>query len=317
MRHWINVVLEECADKDGIPEDVWKSLSRASKIISDAEDYHFRTPRAEVLYDKIQAAGKIQDISHELYEVAINFGFQHGTLFLVQSGEKGGFWSHRVCTSLPEAWLRHYQEKNYQYVDPAILSSITSIQPVFVGRAPNEPPLVTQFWDDAEKYSVGTTVYCGSHKTENGAIVGFSFLSRNSAHACRKKIRLDESDIFFLTEALAEIFEQLSATGSGDKETLSEQELFFLRSALFGKPIHEPINVNGCKVHPKSIQASISRKLGVDTILQAVTIAALRGWLDEVPYSNGEVHTIFENLPSIKDLELRKSNGLKVVDGGA
>lgn len=316
MRHWIDVVLDECVSKDGIPDDVWKSLSRASKIISEADDYHFRTARAEILFDEAQVVGKIHDISHQIYDMAVHFGFQHGTLFFIQAGERGGIWSHRVCTSLPETWLRHYKENNYQYVDPTILHSITSEQPKFLSPVDSDPPLVKKFWDDAKRFAIGTTVYCGSHRTRSGAAVGFSFLSRNSVHACRKKIRLDESDIFYITQALAEVFEELSARGNGNVETLSEQELQFLRLALLGKPMSEPVNYGGFKVCPKSVQAAISRKLGVDTILQAVATAASRGWLDDASYSSGDVHTIFENLPNIKDLRLRKNVTLKSVDGG-
>lgn len=310
MRHWINVVLEECVDKDGIPDNVWKSLSRASKIISDSDDYSFRTSEAEALFDETQVAGSIQDLSHLVYQIALHFGFHHGTLFLIRAGAKGGLWSHRVCTSLPETWLRHYKENNYQYIDPAILHSITSGEPEFVNCNADDAPLVKTFWDDAKRHAIGTTVYCGSHKTRNGAVVGFSFLSKNSVLACKKKIRLDESDIFFITQSLAEIFEELSATGSGNVEALSEQELIFLRSALLGRPVNEPMDYGGFRVCPKSVQAAIRRKLGVDTILQAIAIAASRGWLDETPYTNGEVHTIFENLPKIEDFKLHE-NGVE------
>lgn len=293
-------------DKDGVPDEAWKSLSRASRIISESRDYHFRTEKAESLFDQIQVSGRIQDLSHLIFDMATHYGFKHGTLFLLQSGSTGGIWSHRVCTSLPERWLQHYKESEYQYIDPTIFSSLTSRQPVFVGRACNDSPRVTQFWNDVDRYKIGSTVYCGSHKTRSGATVGFSFVSENSERACTKKIRFDESDIFKLTGSLAAVFEELSAKGNGNLEELSQQELLFLRSVLLGKSTDDPINYGGFKVCPMSVQAAISRKLGVDTILQAVAVAASRGWLDEVSYSSGEVHTIFENLPNIEDLKLRR-----------
>lgn len=315
VQHWINAILEECVNKDGISDEIWKSISRASRIISESEEYHFRTERAEALFDETQTIGKIQDLSHQLFDAAMHFSFQHGTLFLIRAGSNGGIWTHRVCTSLPETWLRHYKENNYQYVDPAILHSISLGHPTLISRNSDDPPLVAKFWDDAERYSIGTTVYCGSHTMRSGAVIGFSFLSRNNEHACKKRIRLDESDIFHISQALAEMFEALSATGNGNVESLSEQELLFLRSALLGRSMNDPIDYGGFKVGPKSVQATISRKLGVDTILQAVAIAASRGWLDEASYSSGEVHTIFANLPNIEDLRLRKDGDLKVIDG--
>jgi hypothetical protein len=265
--------------------------------LEESEQYFFRTNEADSLLDEIQISGEPWELSNIIHDIATRYGFKYGSIFLLRPGRSRILWEHRVCTSLPEHWLRRYKDKEYQFIDPVILRSFSQNTPNFAFPEANDSPVVSDFWRDAVRHGIGSTVYFGKHELDSGAAVGFSFTSENSSVACRKRINLDESDIFQLTGAMAEVFEEVSALGNQKVNSLSKEELNFLKSILSGRPVNSPINYSGFKVCPKGVQASILRKLGVRNIFQAISTATAQGWFNDIPYLEDEVHTIFENVP--------------------
>ena len=302
MRHWVYELLERTVAKEQLPQALWDSLMRLAKVVEESSDYFFRTSKAEKIYGDLQDCADLGDLARCVFDIATSFGFKYGTIFLLSSGSRNTVWTHRVCTSLPETWLRHYKEKGYQFIDPVILTAVNSETPTLVTRSAGESPMIKSFWDDAEVFGIGSVCIVFQIKLRSGAILGFSLTSQGYSKNTIEKLALDMSDLSVLANEAAATFENLSALGAQTESALSLDELTFLRLLIANGDAAKAGDFRAFFSSNAALQASIARKLGVKSVFQAIAVAVGRGMFDDLPFEEGEVNSLFANLPGLQAL---------------
>lgn len=302
MRHWVHELLEQTVTKEQLPQPLWDSLMRLARIVEEGPDYIFRTSKAEKICDDIQDCPDIGGLARCMFDIATSFGFQHGTIFLLSSGKRNTVWTHRVCTSLPEKWLRHYQERKYQFIDPVIVRAMTSKAPSLVSRSANDSPMVKQFWDEAEMFGIGSVCLALRVELKSGAVLGLSLTSQGYSKNTIEKLALDMSDLDTLAREAAATFENFSALGAQNKYELTLDELSFLRLLLVNGDAAKAGEFRAFFSSNSALQTSIARKLGVKNVFQAIAVAVGRGMFDDLPFEESEVNSLFANLPGLQAL---------------
>ena len=302
MRHWVHELLEQTVTKKQLSQDIWGSLMRLAKFVEESPDYFFRTSKAEKICEDLQDCRDLGDLAKCIFDIATAFGFQHGTILLLSSGIRNTVWVHRVCTSLPEKWLRHYKERRYQFIDPVIVKAINSEAPSIVTRSANDSPMVRKFWDDAETFGIGSVCMVFRVELRSGAILGLSLTSQGHSKNAVQKLALDMSDLSVLAHEAAVIFESISALGAHKECDLTLDELSFLRLLLVNGDAVKVGDFREFFSSNAALQASIARKLGVKNVFQAIAVAIGRGMFDDLPFEESEVNSLFANLPGLQTL---------------
>lgn len=302
MRHWVHELLEQTVTKNQLPQAIWSSLMRLAKFVEESPDYFFRTSKAEKICEDLQDCKDLGDLAKCIFDIATSFGFQHGAIFLLSSGKRNTVWVHRVCTSLPEKWLRHYKERRYQFIDPVIVKAMNSEAPSIVTRSASDSPMVRKFWDDAETFGIGSVCMVFRVELRSGAVLGLSLTSQGHSKNAVQKLALDMSDLSVLAHEAAVIFENLSALGAQKECDLTLDELSFLRLLLANGDAVKAGDFRAFFSSNAALQTSIARKLGVKNVFQAIAVAIGRGMFDDLPFEESEVNSLFSNLPGLQAL---------------
>lgn len=302
MRHWVHELLEQTVTKKQLPQGIWSSLIRLAKFVEESPDYFFRTSKAEKICENLQDCADLGDLAKCVFDIATSFGFQHGAIFLLSSGKRNTVWVHRVCTSLPEKWLRHYKERRYQFIDPVIVKAMNSEAPSIVARSAKDSPMVKEFWDDAETFGIGSVCMVFRVELRSGAALGLSLTSQGHSKNLVQNLALDMSDLNVLAHEAAAVFENLSALGAKKECDLTLDELSFLRLLLVNGDAVKAGGFRGLFSSNAALQTSIARKLGVQNVFQAIAVAIGRGMFDDLPFEDDEVSSLFANLPGLQAL---------------
>ena len=296
MRHWVRELIEMATANQNLSDEMQKGLRRMCEYIESADVYFFRREEAEKISDDLHDCDSLVDLARSLFDIATMIGFQNATLFLVKNGRKSVTWRKRVCTTLPETWLRRYKEMKYQFVDPVVLAAYSGSPAGFVRRSKGDAPVVESFWADAEKHGIGASCWRTNIQLSSGAIVGISLTDNSGRKNAEQRLFLDMSDLMVLAEQAAHTFEEIECFGAEPKDLLTEDELRFLRVVLTADDPKEAMKLPFLFGSKSSIQASIARKLGVRNLLQAVVIASGNGWLDDLPFEEDEVELALTTL---------------------
>lgn len=296
MRHWVHELLEQTVIKEKLPQTMRDALIRVTKLVESSPDYLFRTNKAEEIYEEIHECADLGGLAKSIFDIAALFHFQHGSIFLISPGRINTIWMSRVCTSLPERWLRKYKERAYQFIDPAAIKATNSNSPSLVTRCASNSPMAKAFWNDAEAFGVGSACVVFRIQLESGAVLGFSLTSQRYSKRIIEDLALDMSDLNVLTNEVAARFEKLSAAYSQPERALTMDDLAFLRLLLVNVDATKAQKFRAFLSSSAAMQTSIATKLGADNILQAFAIAINCGMLDDLPLGESEINSLFASL---------------------
>jgi hypothetical protein len=296
MDHWVRVLLQDgLLDRSGTPEYVRTGLERAARIIESMEPYQFRTDSFDEIADTLSECTELSDLSKLMWNAATSAGFENFIIFVLKNGANGALPS-RVCTSCNSEWVTRYHAQRYQFVDPVMAAASRADGIYEFADLESSSPVIADFWADAEAHRIGRNGVCFARTRPDGARIGVSFITaKNEAHA-RRLVRLNCSDLAMIADLAVDAFCYASYGLAGEAEALSAEELRFLYLLATRKDPKEAFEVMPLYGSNKSLQASIRRKLGVETVFQAVSRAAARGYFDEVPYEASEVTRPFPSL---------------------
>ena len=298
MDHWVRVLLHDGLNGERA-DHVNAGLERAAQIVEASEPYRFRTQALEEVADALSECTELPDLSKLMWTAATEAGFENFIIFMLKNGANKVLQS-RVCTSCNSDWVERYQSQAYQFIDPVMAAASLRDGIFEFADLDDSAPAIADFWADADAHRIGRNGLCIAQTRPDGARIGVSFLTTKPEAEARALVRLNGSDLLTVANLAVDAFCFASYGLSGDVEMLSTSELRFLYLLATGKDPQEAFEVLPEDGTNKSLQASIRRKLGVDTVFQAVSQAAARGYFDEVPYEASEVTQPFPNVVALE-----------------
>lgn len=289
MDHWVRVLLQDVLfDRNGTPDYIYHGLERAVRIIEALEPYQFRTDILDEVADALSECTELSELSALMWKATVSAGFENYIIFVLKIGSKGALQS-RVCTSCNSDWLVRYESQCYQHVDPVMAKALREDGVFEFADLEGYSPVVDDFWADARAHRIGHNGLCIVRTRADGTRIGVSFLTGKTEVQTRSLVRLNGTDLVMIADLAMDAFCEISCGIVGDPEALSPAEARFLYLLATRKNPQDAFEVLPQFGSNKSLQASICRKLGVETAFQAVSVATARGLLDDVPYESSEV----------------------------
>jgi len=304
MKHWFKVALEDAlSDCCQLDDSTMRALTRAARIIEDKDPHCFRTDDLEMAADELSQCVDLNSLSDIMWRATTSAGFQNFILFVLHSGSYG-FFESRVCTSCKDNWINNYYKKGYQAIDPVINYAHRGDGIFEFSTLHNLSPVVEGFWKDSELYGVGRQGFCVVRTIDSGARIGVSFLSSASESLAKRQIRKNGYDLCMIADIAIEAFVYISHHAHARENTLSQDELRFLYMVASR---NDPSKAN--LISPKfgshdAMKASIRKKLGVETVYQAITLVAAKGYFDDLEYDTNDVVKSFPPLYDMGEIKL-------------
>ncbi|MFK7977373.1 MAG: autoinducer binding domain-containing protein [Halioglobus sp.] len=297
MKHWVRSVLEEAVSQErNLTQVTWASLKRIIELLETNEVYQFLSKDMDRLADDLSVCDDLTNLSEIMWNVAVSSGFQNFAIFALSHGS-GTTFKSRVCTSYNKHWIRNYEEKRYQYVDPIMhMASSMTEGFFFYSDLDHDTPAIRDFWNDARNHKIGRNGICHVIALRDGVRIGVSFSTSSNAAKVRKDADLTGSDLAFIAQLAAECFCFTSRGPAISNDVLSTDELRFLHLLATLEDPEEALKVTACYGSNKALQAAIRSKLNVTSVFQALALASRRGWFDQLPYISVEVETPFPPL---------------------
>lgn len=296
MTHWVQVILEDTVwGQRKLPDHVIEGLKRIKEMALSSDVVQFRTQEFEEIADELSICDDLNELSLLLWRAATTCGFQHFCLFVVNQGNSPTFAS-RMCNSYMPEWLEHYQRNSFQYVDPIFAKAKKTNGSFLFSEASNSSPVVQAFWEDAERYGVGRNGVCYVITRPDSSRIALSFSTCDIKEIADAKIRLNAFDLGSIAQLAIECFCYNSAVSLSDDNVLSDDELRFLHLLTTNSNPEVALSLIPTFGGNESIQSSIRRKLGVQTIFQAVSIACSKQWFDKLPFYRDEIVSSCDSL---------------------
>lgn len=289
MAHWARTILEQAVWQErDLPHHVLDGLNRLVEHIEESEVYQFRIRKIEAIADEISVCEDLVELSELLWLAATSAGFQHFSVFVLNQGQSPAFAS-RMCASYSPDWLKQYEEKSYQYVDPILARARNCVGSFTFAQIDQACPLVEDFWRDAERHRIGRNGLYFVIVRPNGARIAVSFASQQSQELTDEIIRLNGHDLHAISQLAVECFAYVSSGSGLSADVLSVEELRFLHLLSTnpdpGKALAQAPQYGG----NQSLQASIRKKLNATSIFQAVSMASAMQWFDDLPIYADEI----------------------------
>lgn len=289
MQHWARTVIEEALSTTGQPSSrLLQDLARIVGLIENLEWHHFRTDGLEDVVDRIVECSDIDELSQLLCTASVELGFEHATVFVLRQGS-GTAFSQRICTSYPMSWVRRYQERSYQFMDPVMARALVSDEPFLFSDLADSVPMIKAFWKDAEAHGVGRLGLCCTFELSGSTRIGVSFSSSQPEAAFRDTVRLNGQDALITARLLATAFCSLAHRDHSNDCPLTMKELRFLHQMLVADEPEEALKGILGVGTTEALQSSICAKLGVRSVLQAISVSSANRWFDELPYEVQDV----------------------------
>ena len=297
IRHWVhNILAEAIPDSNVLPEGVWSSLKKITEIFETLPEYHFHSDVLEDLADAVIDVETITELGKLLWRTATSAGFQHANIFAVSCGSSRAPFRTRSCSSFPEAWLTRYVEANLHSLDPIFQIARSSQVSAVVQSRDVKAPFQQTFWTEASNYGIGNIAFVVPVTVSSGARVAVSFQSSCSADVVDHRLRQFGSDLEIIARLAADKFAELAQIVGGEDDVLSSDEIKFLWVLASTGDQKRAAEVRGAFGSNKALQVSIREKLGVETMVQAVAIAAARGLFEDGSIEHADVEAVFRGL---------------------
>lgn len=299
MEHWVKEILGDALwDAPSMPSYVKDGIDRIINLVEKSDVHVFRTAELERLGECLDECTELSELSELMWRITIAAGFQNFVIFVLKQGP-GVRCSTRICSSCKDEWLAVYQEKKYQYIDPVIARAVAHDGTFLFSELSESAPAVRAFWDNAEEMGIGRNGVCFAMTRRDASRIGVSFLTSNTKEKTNELARLNGSDLEFLALIAADSFSYITFGPNFDEDALSDEELRFLYLLVSNSNPEDAMKVSARFGSNNTLQASIRMKLGVESVFQAVAIAASKGWFNHLSYDKSEV---FKPFPSLTGL---------------
>lgn len=300
--HWASDILRRTSKADiSVLSDLQNDIKRLCEIVQGLPYYEFRNPKLAELADTLSYCDDIKSLAEVMVEVGDTCGFDHANIFVLRHGDAVAF-NKRVCTSFPEAWLRLYDVKKYQFLDPVVARAMKGGEPFLFSDLPDDAPMVKTFWAAAVAHGIGCEGCCFVFDLDLDIRIGMSFACKSTQELATASFETNRSDLQVLGEIACSVFVELAGMIRVDKTQLSVDELRYLKDLI------STTNQSGASEilqdpDMQIVQRSICKRLGVGTIFQALAVVARERWFDDLPFDSREIVQSYPN-------QRRDSHGL-------
>lgn len=286
--HWTSSILRRMSQSDlAAPPELQQDIARLCEIVQGLPYYEFRDPELAELADALPYCADMNSIAEVMVEVGNVCGFDHANIFLLRHGDAIAF-NKRVCTSYPQEWLRFYEAKRYQFLDPVVARAVEGSAPFLFSDLPDSPPIVRKFWEAAVAHGIGRQGCCFVFDLDLGIRIGMTFASKGKPEAVAAAFEANRSDLQVIGETACSVFVEISGMIRVGKTQLSVDELRYLKDLISST---NPSGASAILQDPEmqALQRSICRQLGVGTIFQALAVVARERWFDDLPFDSQEI----------------------------
>ncbi|MFK7977026.1 MAG: autoinducer binding domain-containing protein [Halioglobus sp.] len=297
MLHWSRMAVSDIQSKEESKiHRAQKDLERLALSFERSPYYYFRTSALEELADEVSTCCEVQELSNLLWQITVETGFQNYALFVVDQSPKRIFRS-RICSSIKSSWLERYYAKNYQFIDPVVQEASRGIDFFYFSELDGSAPIVEAFWQDAVNHGIGREGICFAFSPNEDCRIAVSFLTQSAEEKVKSMVQLNGYDLRALAKISAECFVDIESSSNTPAMSLTADELQFLYALYTGQSTRSLLSITEKFGSNKSLQSSISRKLGTTNAFQAVVIASNNGWFKLHKY---EVEDVTISFPGLK-----------------
>ncbi|WP_299508178.1 autoinducer binding domain-containing protein [uncultured Roseobacter sp.] len=296
MQHWARTVFEDLLwTNSEVSQQTRVDAMRVIELIEECKTHRFRTEELQKTANQLLECVEIEALAELMWSVTTSLGFQNYAIFVLNKGAHASL-EPRICTSFSNDWIVRYIESEYQYIDPVMMKAGQSDGWFTFAQLDNNSPAVRDFWLDAEKYRIGRNGICFAITQSEGERIGVSFSSQAPQERIEHIVRKNGLDLCILAKLASDAFCFAASGPAIPDDTLTVVELRFLHVLSTSPNPQDALELSSCFGSNDALQASIRSKLGVDTVFQAVAIAASKGWFNLLPYEANEVLRPFEPL---------------------
>jgi hypothetical protein len=301
MQHWARLFIEDLLWKSGdVSELTRQGAMRILKVIEDREHHLFRTDDLERIADDISECSDLEELAELMWTATTTLHFQNFAIFVLRQGQ-GRSFNPRICTSFNEGWIERYVEQSYQFVDPVMVRASQADGWFTFSELDESSPILAAFWLDAARFGVGRNGICFAMTRKDGTRIGISFSSSDTKEKINNIVKINFIDMHFIAALASDAFCYSASGPSLPDETLTISELRFLHALVTSKNPEEALEVYPVFGSNQALQSSIRRKLGVNTVFQAVAVAASKGWFDLLPYEHEQIAKPFRPLLGMQE----------------
>ena len=287
MKHWSKVLVDEalwnCRE---CPDHLKNGLTRLADIVAQQPYHRFRLSTVEQHVDEIAECTDLTELTELTWRAAQCLGFENISVFLLSQGS-GEVFRTRICTNYNRAWIARYQDMRYQRIDPVLCRAREQDGSFSYAELP-QSPIAEDFWKDAAAHKIGTDGLCVAINRKDGARLGVTYATRAGRKKTEELIALNRNDLEVLAHHVIDCFCDLG-TQTISCDLLTEAELRFLREICTAPNYEDVMRITDSFGSNASLQASIRKKLDVQTIFQAIALAVSKRWFDDLPYFKDEV----------------------------
>ncbi len=247
-------------------------------------------PRKQVtekLLSQMEESETLDQIAAVFGQWPIEFGFDDATLLVLNEG--GRYMSHRVLSTLPDAWWTDYQALRLFDGDPVIDGILTREHEIYIDELIPEHDAPLRYLKAAQKHGIGSNGVIFKIVYPTGLAAAIVLNSQRSREYVRKQYRRFRDDLHAIAYATCDGLTYFSQIGVSNTAELSAEETHFLRLVAISEDPARALEMQCQYGSVNNVQAQIVRKLGVKSILQAVVVAARRGILDDAVLHPDEV----------------------------
>lgn len=303
MRHWAHTVVDDAFWLNNEPPaHVRDGLLRLAELASQSEYHVFRTAEMEALADELSETTTLSELSKLMWRLTVSVGFQNYAVFLLRQAP-GKTYKTRICTSFKERWIARYQQQSYQFVDPVVADASAGDGYFQFSEISSKSPSAEIFWQDAERHGIGRNGLCFAMTHSSGMRLGISFCTIETPETVQEIVALNGFDLEVLCELVADCFSFVTVGPPLSDNILTTEEIRFLQILASSSDPEAALNASAQLGSISTLQSSIRMKLGIQSVYQAVAIAASSGWFNLLPYDQSEVERPFPVLSGLSALE--------------
>ena len=195
----------------------------------------------------------------------------------------------KVLTTYPGAWVSHYVNRRYSFVDPVGRACLATDHGFFWDTLDHTVPILRTFWADALAHGIGPSGFTQPITTERGDKVAISVCSAAEPEAFRDHFERYESDLFSLGIFLADAFCRLASEDRPDSFDPTDDQLTILRAIAMGVDEPELRERSYRDGSYTALERSICALFRTRTVAQAAVMAARIGLLADAPLTKADV----------------------------
>lgn len=296
IKHWAYHVLEAVTwDRKELSPRVEAGLTKMVDIIANKSDHVYRENELADIAEKLMVAANLSDINELLWKAATLSGFKHASLVSLSGRSLIGKFN--ACTSYSKEWIIAMASQRQFTADPIIQELLNGRDAFYFSDIRKSDNANESYWLERDRYRLGRNGFAlGITTTNQAKRIGAIFCSDRPEETTRAIVEENGSDLREVARLAAETFATLSRIKSQEKESLNNVELEFLQTLALSDDPKSALNFTPVFGSKRSIQSTIKKKLGVNTIFQAVVVAAENGWLLPNKLDTMNTHVLFQEL---------------------